>query len=285
MLTILVHRDGKTTQADALDPAWLDDGSGVIVWVDLAAPDARGSARSSPTTFEFHELAIEDALAEIHHPKLEAYDGYLYVILHGIDFKASEHEFATHDVDFFVGPELPGDRARRHVAVDSGDAGALRAEPPDRWREGPMALMHRIVDTMVDHYRPEVDKLEERIDELEETVFDVAETRATNQEILDLKRDVASLRRIILPQRDVLGRLARREFPQIIGGDRVPLPRRLRPRRPHLGRCAAVPRSAVGHPRGAPVERVEPPQRGDEVPDDLLVDLHADDGADRACTG
>jgi magnesium transporter len=46
-------------------------------------------------------------------------------------------------------------------------------------------------------------------------VFESGETRETNQEILDLKRDVASLRRIILPQRDVLGRLARREFPQI----------------------------------------------------------------------
>ena len=33
--------------------------------------------------------------------------------------------------------------------------------------EGPVALLHRIVDTMVDHYRPEVDKLEERLDELE----------------------------------------------------------------------------------------------------------------------
>jgi magnesium transporter len=81
--------------------------------------------------------------------------------------------------------------------------------------EGPMALMHRIVDTMVDHYQPEVDKLEDRIDELEARVFDAAASRATNQGILDLKRNVASLRRIVLPQRDVLGRLGRREFPQI----------------------------------------------------------------------
>jgi magnesium transporter len=81
--------------------------------------------------------------------------------------------------------------------------------------EGPAALAHRIIDTMVDHYRPEVDKLEGRIDDLETAVFESGETRETNQEILDLKRDVASLRRIILPQRDVLGRLARREFPQV----------------------------------------------------------------------
>jgi magnesium transporter len=33
--------------------------------------------------------------------------------------------------------------------------------------------------------------------------------------MLELKRDVASLRRVVLPQRDVVGRLARREFPEI----------------------------------------------------------------------
>src|SRR5678810_1196684 len=31
-------------------------------------------------------------------------DGYLYVVLHGIDFRAGEKGFATHDVDFFIGP-------------------------------------------------------------------------------------------------------------------------------------------------------------------------------------
>ena len=211
MLTILVYRDGKTARAERLDPAWLEEGSGVTVWVDLAAPTAE-EARLLTDPFNFHELAVEDALAEVHHPKLEAYDGYLYVILHGIDFKASQHEFATHDADFFAGPNYL-------VTVTDGtsrsipEMQALCERHPRTMAEGPMALMHRIVDTMVDHYRPEVDKLEERIDELEETVFDAQETRATNQGILELKRDVASLRRLILPQRDVLSRLGRREFP------------------------------------------------------------------------
>ena len=42
--------------------------------------------------------------ASIQFPKIEPYDGYLYVILHGIDFQASEHGFATRDIDFFLGP-------------------------------------------------------------------------------------------------------------------------------------------------------------------------------------
>ena len=38
-------------------------------------------------------------------------------------------------------------------------------------REGPVALMHRIIDRMVDHYRPEVDELEDWLDEIEGRVI------------------------------------------------------------------------------------------------------------------
>jgi magnesium transporter len=77
--------------------------------------------------------------------------------------------------------------------------------------EGPVALMHRIIDLMVDHYRPEVEKLEARLDTVEESVFE-GPGRTMVRDILTLKRDINSLRRVVLPQRDVVGRLARREF-------------------------------------------------------------------------
>src|SRR3990172_9556867 len=103
MITIFVHADGRTRRADRFDPAWLEPYPRCVVWVDLASPDA-AEARVLSDVFGFHELAVEDALSARHHPKIETYDGYLYVILHGIDFRASEPYFATHDVDFFVGP-------------------------------------------------------------------------------------------------------------------------------------------------------------------------------------
>ena len=53
-------------------------------------------------TFAFHPLAVGDARADLHYPKIEAYDGYLYAILHGMHYEASDEEFATHDIDFFV---------------------------------------------------------------------------------------------------------------------------------------------------------------------------------------
>ena len=51
---------------------------------------------------------MEDARAELHYPKIEAYDGYLYAILHGIAFSSEESEFATHDVAELGGRTFTG---------------------------------------------------------------------------------------------------------------------------------------------------------------------------------
>jgi magnesium transporter len=180
--------------------------------VDLAAPSIPESLILSDT-FAFHPLSVEDAMSALQYPKIEAYDGYLYAVLHGIDFHAGEHGFASHDVDFFIG-------ATYLVTVHDGHSTSIAnlrehaTRNPKILAEGPMALFHRIVDSMVDHYRPEVEKLEDRLDELEKRVFDNP-TPALVRAILDEKRDVASLRRVTTPQRDVIARLARRDFVDI----------------------------------------------------------------------
>jgi magnesium transporter len=155
-------------------------------------------------------LSVEDAKSKLQYPKVEAFDGYLYLVLHGVESKAEQGTFATHDVDFFVG-------ANHLVTVHDGDSRSI-AELRDHTTrnkrilgEGPVALLHRIVDTMVDHYRPEIDRLEDRLDALEEEIFRSADPKLVRR-ILEEKRRVATLRRIVTPQRDVVARLARRDF-------------------------------------------------------------------------
>jgi magnesium transporter len=212
MVTIFVHRNGKTEPVTRIDRAWLNPAAGVYLWVDLAAPSIPESLILSET-FHFHPLSVEDAMSSLQYPKIEAYDGYLYIVLHGIESNAAAHCFDTHDVDFFLGPTYL-------VTVHDGDSRSIAelrdhaTRNPKIASEGPVALFHRIVDAMVDHYRPEVDKLEENLDKLEEAIF--ADPKpALARRILDKKHEVASLRRIITPQRDVIGRLARRDFVDI----------------------------------------------------------------------
>lgn len=212
MISIFVHERGDTRQVDRVDPAWLQPGSQATVWVDLASPTEE-EGRILTDFFHFHELSVEDALGEILHPKIEPYDGYLYIVLHAIDFQASQHEFSTHEVDFFLSD-------RYLVTVHDEHSRSI-----DRLltvcnrhdfilAEGTDAMLHRILDSIVDNYRPEVDKLEQRLDEVEQRIFEQSDTHDIRR-ILMLKKDVGSLRRVVTPQRDVVARLARREFPMI----------------------------------------------------------------------
>lgn len=212
MITILYSEGGRTEQRLAVDKDWLKPDSRGVLWVDLAHPTPDEAALLSQT-FGFHELAIEDALSSVHHPKIESYESYVYMILHGIDFHAAHHKFATHDTDFFIG-------ARYLVTVHDGKT---RSIPQVRslcnkadyfLHEGPLALAHRIIETMVSHYRPEVEKLSEQLDALERAVFERPHPDHMKV-VLSLKRDVASLRRVVQPQRDVISRLARREVSMV----------------------------------------------------------------------
>lgn len=212
MVTILVHRDGHTEQAPSLDRSWLNPKSNTVVWVDLEAPSIPESLILSDT-FAFHPLSVEDAMSARQYPKAEAYDGYLYIILHAIAFQKAEHCFETQDVDFFLGPNYL-------VTVHPGGCPSVQelrehaTRNPKIFSAGPVALFHRIVDAMVDHYRPEMDKLEDRLDEMENSIFESPDPEMMRQ-ILAEKRQVAALRRIVTPQRDVVARLARRDFVDI----------------------------------------------------------------------
>jgi magnesium transporter len=212
VISIFVHQNGVTREANRVEPQWLDPKSQVTLWVDMIQPTPDEGRLILADTFHFHPLAVEDALSDIHHPKIEAYNSsYLYLILHGIDHR--ESGFATRDVDFFLG-------ATYLVTVHDGESRSIAyvkslCEVHEHvLSEGPVALLHRIVDRMVGNYRPEIDLFEEQMDIVEEDAI-VSPHAALVRDILALKRSLASLRRVVIPQRDAVGRLARREFPLI----------------------------------------------------------------------
>jgi magnesium transporter len=211
--TVYVYRNGETHVVERIEPFWLDPASGVTLWVDVVEPTPEEGQAILADTFHFHPLSIEDALSEIHYPKIESYDRYLYIILHGIDFQAQEHWFATRDVDFFLAENYL-------VTVHDGRSRSIQQlkelcqQHTRILEEGAVALMHRIIDSMVDNYEPELDEIEREMDRLEEqAVLGIGDNLM--RPILEVKRDLSALRRVLFPQRDVVGRLARREFPMI----------------------------------------------------------------------
>lgn len=211
-MTVLVFSNGETRQVETVDPSWFRPDAPEIFWADFA-DTSEATRQVLADTFHFHELAIEDALSELHQPKVEPYDGILYVILHGIVAGKRAHGFVTRDIDFFLGRNfLVTVHHHQSRSIDEEQKIVLRHGTI--LGDGPCSLLHRIIDRMVDHYGPEVDGLEDRLEKLEHLVFKGGRINPL-REILRLKSDIASLRRVVLPQRDVVSRLARREFAQI----------------------------------------------------------------------
>jgi magnesium transporter len=209
VITYYVLRDGVVERLDQIESDWLRPGSGVLVWADVQVP-SEDDADVLRNVFQIHPLAVQDALEWLQHPKVETYPGLLYVVLHGINFKSASDEFDTHDTDFFLTREYlvtVHDGQRRSVE----EICRLCLSNALVMSEGTVALMHRIVDRMVDHYRPSVDVLEQRLNQIEDAVIETPSNELTRQ-ILTIKRDISGMRRIVLPQRDVVGRLSRREF-------------------------------------------------------------------------
>src|SRR5205085_499025 len=81
---------------------------------------------------------------------------------------------------------------------------------------GAAFLLHHILDEIVDLYMPVIDDFDGALNRLEERVFAMKKTNnEVLEQIMDVRRSVARLRRISTRQLEVLYRISHGEFPQI----------------------------------------------------------------------
>ncbi len=265
MVTVLVHQDGVTHPAESVDPAWLVAGRARAGLGRTSRGRPRRTVRCCRTSSTFTSWRSRTRSQRRHHPKVESYDGFLYLILHEVVPYEQMHEAQTQDIDFFLARNLL-------VTVHTVPSPAISSQQSlcvkhhDVLAEGPVALLHRIVDDMVDGYRPSVDILEARLEALERTVFDDPSVNPL-KEILGLKADVASAapRRAARARRGGAARPARVHRDSRAAG--VPVSRRVRPARPGRRRSRVLSGSRDGAARRVSVDAVEPHEPGHEGPD------------------
>jgi magnesium transporter len=180
------------------------------VWVDLSAPVGEAEAAILRDVFKFHPLAIEDCLGSRVHPKVDEYEGYLYLITHGLSAGASADSAEPVELDAFLGPNF---LVTHHGGVSRSVAAVMeqvtRTGIP--LQQGPTLVLHAILDRQVDGLESVLDNIEARIEKLEDAVF-ARPRNAHIASLLSVKRNILELRRWTNKQREVLLRLGRREF-------------------------------------------------------------------------
>jgi magnesium transporter len=156
--------------------------------------------------FGLHPLAVEDAFNAHQRPKLEGYDGILFLVLKTLWYVDELDAVETGEVAMFVGEDFV-------VSVRHGEGTELHSARLDLEKRaavlghGPSAVVYAICDKVVDGYEAVAASLTVDVDEVEESVFSPAYTQHSRR-IYILKRELAEVRRAVRPLNEPMKRFA-----------------------------------------------------------------------------
>ena len=204
---VALFQNGKITQGGIeLIDAWRRDGDDCL-WVDIQDPTQEAIEPLLETQFGFHELAAEDSVSPNTLPKYDSFGDYDFFVFRSADIDLRAHGSKTHKLASFLGRHFLFTIHREPIEAFQDVWTRL---PSDKrlMANGPDFILYTIVDAMVDSNFPLLERIEECVDDLQESIFANAKPGHLD-ELLHLKRDVNVMRRISLPQRELMNQISR----------------------------------------------------------------------------
>jgi magnesium transporter len=169
-------------------------------WLDLHGPSAEDIALLRDP-FGFHPLAVEDSEHFGQRPKAEDYEDFVFLVVYGW----SPDEDGLVEVHCFLSKRFLV-TVRRDEAPSLDALRARFERDLGRFPEG-AAVLYEVIDSLVDDLFPVLEQLDDRLDLIEEHMFASPKPEHL-EDIFAMKRRLVRLRRVVAPQRDLLGRIA-----------------------------------------------------------------------------
>lgn len=182
-----------------------------FVWVALkdAEPD---ELKQMQEEFNLHELAVEDARHGHQRPKIEEYGDSLFAVIQTVEF--IDGELLVGEVDIFVGKNYILS-TRSHYQQGFSDVRARCEREQYHLKQGSAFVLYALLDVIVDRYFPVIEKLESELETIEEQIF-IKDSQRTNVERLyQLKRKVVTLKHVVAPLMEAVGKLDGGRVPPI----------------------------------------------------------------------
>jgi magnesium transporter len=196
------RRDGKLELEHAYEAARERN---AFVWIGLYDPTEQ-EFDSIKREFDLHPLAVEDAIHAHQRPKLEVYDDMIFIVLKTARYVDPEEVVEFGEIAIFLGSDYV-------ITARHGEGSGLHAvrerleHSQELLRCGPGAVLHAILDRVVDDYLPAIAGLEQDIEEVEDEVFSPGRPDRS-QRVYKLKREVLEFYRAVSPLTDPVDRLA-----------------------------------------------------------------------------
>jgi magnesium transporter len=178
-------------------------------WINIERPTA-ADGDWLQKEFGFHPLDLEDVFSRNQRPKLDAYDDYLFLVMQFPVYEKTRKRLISVELDLFIGPDflvtLPSQELPPVEALFErfGEREDLRETT---FSKGSGYLLYEIVDRCVDASFPMLRKMGLKLEQLEDDIFEQQRSSEIVRDINELKQEIISFRRIVRPQRAVLGDL------------------------------------------------------------------------------
>ena len=184
-------------------------------WIDVLQPTEEVLLKLGER-YGLHKLAIEDCLHLDQRPKLEEYGNHQFLVLQSFSTPTEKwSDLEMHELHFFIGGDwLITVHAKQHLAIEQTHK-RLDADPANTIGKGVDFVTYLLADALVDRNFPLLDCFNEALEDLEERIFAAYPNRSMLQETFELKRALVLVRRVLSPQRDIVGLLSRRGVPQV----------------------------------------------------------------------
>ena len=182
-----------------------------LVWLDLAGDTMEQSREVLTDLFGFHPLSVDDALVEVHTPKIDDWADYVYMSLMAIDPGQPLDDInKSIELDIFLGENyIVTYHPNQIQAVEKVWGNIVRNE--SQIQRGSRYILYQIIDELADDYMKMIDSLDLKVETIEDLVV-VKPNPKILEEIFAVKRSLLNLKRIVAPQREVLNKLARGDF-------------------------------------------------------------------------
>lgn len=180
-----------------------------VTWYNFDTTEEQG-VRQAGEFFNWHHLLIEDIVDDSRHlPKIDAFEDYIFCSLRQLEIKGTEVE--EEHISFILGKnylisfqENPGDvfdDVRERIMTDKG---RVR-------KRGADYLLYRLLDAVDDELGEIVTFFEDRIQKIEDQLIEEGHHYDSVEDILNLKKQLINIRKIIFPMEEVVRKLAREE--------------------------------------------------------------------------
>lgn len=169
-------------------------------WIDIVSP-AEEDVKYLEENFKLHPLTLKTLIPYIHHPDLDVYSDYIFIILHYPDLKENG-EIKVQELDLIVGKDYLITSHYEPISPLNHILDECLKEPFKRegyMQRGNAYLLYKILNKLLKEKLARIDKIEEEIDSIEKDLFAGNEKKMV-KEISFLKRKIFTFWRIVEPQ-------------------------------------------------------------------------------------